>query len=127
MISEMPVKGMKSVVIDFTDLYSFDMDLARSVLDNPEALTTTFSDVVRYKLRTKDPIYADSLKRINVRYRNLPAKTQLRKIGSDHIGRLIMVNGIIVRASSVTPLRGAERTNHSTPSEMHIMRQQEKL
>jgi replicative DNA helicase Mcm len=44
------------------------------------------------------------LNRVNVRYCNLPTLTQLRKIGSDHIGRLIMVNGIIVRASSVTPM-----------------------
>jgi replicative DNA helicase Mcm len=103
-IAEMPARGVKSIVIDFTDLYSFDMELATSIMDNPEAFNPIFSGVIRSKLRTKDPIYANSLNRVNVRYCNLPTLTQLRKIGSDHIGRLIMVNGIIVRASSVTPM-----------------------
>ena len=103
-ISELAVKGAKSFVIDFTDLYSFDMDLAQLILENPEANTSIFTTVIRSKLRTRDPIYAESLKRINIRYRNLPADAPLRKIGADHIGRLVMLHGIIVRASSITPL-----------------------
>ncbi len=103
-IGEMAVRGTKSLVIDFTDVYTFDMELARLILDDPESLTPIFESVVRSKLRTRDPMYAESLDRINVRYRNLPAETPLRRIGADHIGRLIMARGIIVRASSVTPL-----------------------
>jgi len=103
-IGEMPGKGTKSLVIDFTDLYSFDMELTRIILDDPETITPIFESVVRSKLRTKDPFYAESLDRVNVRYRNLPAETPLRRIGADHISHLIMVHGIIVRASSVTPL-----------------------
>jgi replicative DNA helicase Mcm len=103
-ISEMAVKGDKSFVIDFIDLYGFDIELAQMILDDPESNTPIFITVVRSKLRTRDPIYAESLKRINIRYRNLPADTPLRKIGSDHIGRLVMMHGIIVRASSITPL-----------------------
>jgi len=103
-ISELAVKGEKSFIIDFTDLYSFDMDLAQLIMDDPEGNTSIFTTVVRSKLRTRDPIYAESLKRINIRYRNLPAEIQLRKLGSDHIGRLVMIHGIIVRASSITPL-----------------------
>jgi len=103
-ISEMVVKGIKSLLIDFTDLYGFDAELARMVLDDPETYSAIFASVVRSKLRTRDPLFAESLDRINIRYRNLPAETQLRKIGSAHISHLVMVNGIIVRASSVTPL-----------------------
>jgi replicative DNA helicase Mcm len=103
-ISELSVRGIKSFVIDFTDLYSFDIDLAQLILHNPEGNTPIFTSVVRGKLRTRDPIYAESLKRINIRYRNLPKDEQLRKLGSDHIGRLVMLHGIIVRASSISPL-----------------------
>ena len=103
-VAEMPVRGTKSIVVDFTDVYTFDMELARVILDDPESLTPIFESIVRSKLRTRDPIYAESLNRINVRYRNLPAETPLRRIGADHIGRLIMARGIIVRASSVMPL-----------------------
>ena len=103
-ISEMVVKGEKSLVINFTDLYGFDAELARMVLDNPGAYSAVFASVVRSKLRTRDPLFEEGLEGVNVRYRNLPADTQLRKIGSAHIGHLVMVQGIIVRASSVTPL-----------------------
>ena len=103
-IGEMPGKGAKSLVIDFTDIYGFDMELARIILDDPETITPIFESVVRSKLRTRDPFYAESLDRVNVRYRNLPAETPLRRLGADHISHLIMVRGIIVRASSVTPL-----------------------
>jgi len=103
-IAEMPVRGTKSLVIDFTDIYTFDMELAHVILDDPESLTPIFESIVRSKLRTRDPLYAESLDRINVRYRNLPAETPLRRIGADHIGHLIMARGIIVRASSITPL-----------------------
>lgn len=103
-ISEMIVKGTRSLLIDFTDLYSFDVDLAQSIIADPEVLVPTFSAVVRSKLRNRDPIYAESLNRIHVRFHNLPADTPLRKIGSDHISRLIMLRGIIVRASAISPL-----------------------
>ena len=103
-IAEIPVRGTKSLVVDFTDIYTFDMELAHVILDDPESLTPIFESIVRSKLRTRDPLYADSLDRINVRYRNLPAETPLRRIGADHIGHLIMARGIIVRASSITPL-----------------------
>jgi replicative DNA helicase Mcm len=103
-IGEMAVKGTKSLVVDFTDLYSFDMDLAQSIIGDPKGIIPILEAVVQSKLRTKDPFYAESLKRLHVRIRNLPTDTPLRKIGSDHIGRLIMVYGIIVRASAITPL-----------------------
>jgi replicative DNA helicase Mcm len=103
-ISELAVRGEKSFVIDFTDLYNFDIELAQMILEDPEGITPVFTTVVRSKLRTRDPIYAESLKRINIRYRNLPADIPLRRIGADHIGRLVMLYGIIVRASSITPL-----------------------
>jgi replicative DNA helicase Mcm len=103
-ISEMVVKGEKSLLINFTDLYGFDAELARMILDDPETHAVLFASIVRRKLRTRDPLFAESLDRINIRYMNLPADTQLRKIGSVHISHLVMVQGIIVRASSVTPL-----------------------
>ena len=89
-ISEMVVKGEKSIVINFTHLYGFDMDMARSVLDDPESLAPIFGSVVRSKLRTRDPLFAESLNRVNVRFRSLPAETHLRKIGSDNISHLVM-------------------------------------
>ncbi len=103
-ISEMSVRDTKSLHMDFTDLYAFDMELAQGILDDPESLIPSFNATVLQKLRTKDPVYAGSLQSLHVRFRNLPTDTQLRRIGSVHIGKLVMIHGIIVRASAVTPL-----------------------
>lgn len=115
-ISEMPVKGSKSLYIDFNDLYVYDMDLARAILDNPDDLIPGFSAVVHQKLKMRDPLYAENVSRIHIRFRNLPTDIPLRQIGAEHIGKLVMIHGIIVRASKVTPLviRAAFRCNDCT-------------
>jgi replicative DNA helicase Mcm len=102
-LSEMAVKGQKSLTVDFQDLYSFDPDLARTTLEAPGDHLPQFSIATFQKLRIRDPAYADTIRGVNVRFRALPAETHLRRIGAEHIGHLIMVTGIIVRATSVQP------------------------
>ncbi len=104
LLSEMVVKGQKSLIIDFKDLYSFDIELARELLSDPEDNLPQFDIAVFSKLRMRDPEYADQIKRVHVRFRGLPGETPLRRMGAEHIGRLVMVNGIIVRATAVLPL-----------------------
>ena len=103
-ISELAVKGLKSLIVDFHDLYSFDAELARNVLTNPDELLPQFDTASFQKLRMRDREYADQIGEVHVRVRDLPAETPLRRIGAVHIGRLLMASGIIVRATSVTPL-----------------------
>jgi replicative DNA helicase Mcm len=102
-LSEMAVKGQKSLSIDFKDLYAFDPDLARTTLEAPGDHLPQFSIATFQKLRIRDPAYADTIRGVNVRFRALPAETALRRIGAEHIGRLVMVTGIIVRATNVQP------------------------
>jgi len=103
-VSEMVVKGERSLVVDFQDLYAFDDELARGVLTNPDGNLPQFDSAVLLKLRMRDREYADEIGEIHIRLRGLPSETPLRRIGSEHIGRLVMVNGIVVRATAVTPL-----------------------
>ncbi len=102
-IQEMPIKGVRSLLVDFNDLYNYDMELAADAMNDPDRILDLFSRVVYDKLRQRDLVYAEAQKKIHVRVRALPSVTQLRKIGSEHIGRLVMVQGIIVRASATTP------------------------
>jgi replicative DNA helicase Mcm len=102
-LSEIAVKGNKSLVVNFKDLYSYDPDLARLVLDSPTDNIPHFSIAAFSKLRMRDPAYADEIERVHVRFRALPTEVPLRRIGAEHISRLVMVNGIIVRATNVQP------------------------
>jgi len=103
-LSEIAVRGQRSMVVDFRDLYAFDAELAREVLSNPEDNLPRFDIAAFSKLRMRDPEYADQIQRVHVRFRGLPSETPLRRIGAEHIGRLVMVNGIIVRSTAVLPL-----------------------
>jgi len=102
-LSEIAVKGQKSIVIEFMDLYTFDPELARLVLNNPEDHLPHFDIAAYAKLRMRDPMYAEQIKHVYVRFQNLPNDIPLRRIGSDHISQLILINGIIVRSSAVQP------------------------
>jgi len=103
-LSELVVKGIKSFVVDFHDLYAFDAELARNVLANPDDLLPQFDAAAFQKLRMRDREYAEQIREVHVRLRGLPAETPLRRVGAVHIGRLLMANGITVRATAVMPL-----------------------
>ena len=122
-LSEMAVRGLKSLVIDFTDLYAFDEDLARVVLDNPLDHLPHFDIAAFSKLRMRDPMYADQIRRVHVRFRGLPFETPLRRIGAEHIGRLVFVTGIIVRASAVQPFITNAAYRCTSCGEMILMEQ----
>src|SRR5438477_2087793 len=54
-------------------------------------------------MRVEDPEYAEHVGKIFARFRRLPEKTALRKIGAEHIKKIALVDGIVVRATQVKP------------------------
>ncbi len=102
-LSQMAISGTKSLLINFEDLLTIDLDLATKIIDKPDEYLRYSEEAARYQLKIEDPEYAESIDKIRVMFKNLPEKTQLRKMGSQHIGKLIFVDGILVRASSIRP------------------------
>jgi replicative DNA helicase Mcm len=98
------LSGTKSIVVDFEDLIAFDAELARSVLEKPDEWLQYLDRSAWAQLKIEDPEYAELIKRLKVRFRKLPERHSLRKVGSDDIGRLLQIDGIIVRATTVKPL-----------------------
>jgi replicative DNA helicase Mcm len=103
-LGHVALSGSKSLVVDFEDLIAFDPNLARSVLDKPDEYLEYLDRSAWAQLKIEDPEYAEIIKRIRVRFRRLPERHSLRKIGSENIGRLLLIDGIIVRSTSVKPL-----------------------
>ena len=103
-LTDMAARGESSLIIDFNDLYTSDIELAEATIREPDEYLPRLNEAALMKLRIRDREYAEKIKTVNVRLRALPEVVLMRKVGSRHIGRLIMVNGIIVRASSVTSL-----------------------
>ncbi len=104
-IQKMTITGERSLTIHFDDLIRFDPEMAKTMLERPEKTLKEMDQTLRRIIEAEDPEYAETVENFHVRFANLPEENHihLRKIRSDHINQLIMVSGILTRASEVKP------------------------
>jgi replicative DNA helicase Mcm len=105
-ISQMAVGGKTSVTIDFEDLLAFDQRLADELLERPQEYLRHANNAAYDQLRIEDLEYAEKLEAetVTARIVRLLQPAPLRRLGADHIGRLVMVEGIVVRSTPVRPM-----------------------
>ncbi|MDI9644858.1 MAG: minichromosome maintenance protein MCM, partial [Candidatus Verstraetearchaeota archaeon] len=102
--SALPLQGKTSLVVDFEDLISYDPDLAKEIKDHPIELFPKLNAAIHDLMRVENMQYASKVKSFKVRFRKLDEVVPLRSLKSAHMGKLIMVEGIITRASAVKQL-----------------------
>jgi replicative DNA helicase Mcm len=92
-------EGKSSIEIDFSELEKYDIEIADYFLENPDEILTAIED----SLEELDPLLAE--KRFHLRFFNLPEdrNIRIRNLRAEHIGKLIVVDGIVKRASEVRP------------------------
>ena len=90
--------GKKSFLIDFKDLSKFDPDLAEQLLDEPE-------ETIKAAELSFDKFDLPEKTTIRTRFKNLPEsqKIIIKDIRSQHIDKLITIEGIVRQASDVRP------------------------
>ncbi len=103
-ISQMAVSGKTSLIVEFEDLLAFDQKLAEELLEKPDEYLKHANNAAYAQLQIEDPEYAEKTAVIDVRVVRLPEASPLRKLGSQQIGKLVMVEGIVVRSSPVRPM-----------------------
>ncbi len=103
-LAQVAVEEKQSITVDFEDLISFDPALSREVTAKPDEYLEYANRAAWAQMKIEDPEYAEQAKKTFVRFRRIPDKTQLREIGSEHVGTLIIMDGIIVRSTQVKPL-----------------------
>lgn len=103
-LSQMAVDGKTSITVDFGDLVQADSAFAESLVERPDEHMIHANRAAYAQLQIEEPEYAEETETVNVRFRGLLETTQLRILGSAHIGRLVMAEGIIVRATPVDPM-----------------------
>lgn len=103
-ISKMVISGGTSLIVDFEDLMIADPQLAKNVVEKPDEYLKYANRAAQDTLRTEDPEYAEEMETVSVRFKRLPESTMLRTLGSGNIGKLVMVQGIVVSATPVRPL-----------------------
>ena len=103
-IAKMAREGTTSVVVDFEDIYARSPELARLLIEDPRSVLAHANEAAKEQLRIEEPDYAEKVREVTVRVNRLPELTPLRKLCSAHIGKLVSVEGIVVRATPVRPL-----------------------
>ncbi|MGB9732493.1 MAG: minichromosome maintenance protein MCM [Candidatus Micrarchaeia archaeon] len=89
----------RSVNIDLKDLEKFDSELAMELINNPDSILS-IADSALAKMNpnpeAKEPVHA----------RFMGATTEgllIQDIGSEHIGKLITIDALVVKRSEITP------------------------
>ncbi len=97
-LMEISKKGSKFIVIDFSELSRFNVDLAEQVLNEP------IETILNAELAL-DQLGISFKKRLRIRFANLPSSQEImiRDIRSVHLGRMLCVEGIVRQSSDVRP------------------------
>lgn len=103
-LSQMAIAGTTSIIVDFEDVLTADSELAESIIEEPDEYLEHTSRAALAQLRIEEPEYAEKLEEVDVRFKGLPITTSLRALGSIHIGKLVMAEGIIIRSTPARPM-----------------------
>lgn len=95
------VEGKLSVEISFNDILSFSTELADYIAKNPENALETMSKIFVSILEQEAPEFAEKIPYIIPRFVDIPSSLiiKVRDIRSIHVGKLVAIEGIVVRAT----------------------------
>ncbi|MEM1844456.1 MAG: Minichromosome maintenance protein MCM, partial [Ignisphaera sp.] len=95
------VENKSSIELSFTDILSFSTELADYISRNPEQALNKFSETFRKIIELEIPEYLDKIPHIVPRLVDIPSSliVKIRDLRSIHIGKLIAIEGIVVRAT----------------------------
>ncbi|MFB3887855.1 MAG: LAGLIDADG family homing endonuclease [Candidatus Bathyarchaeia archaeon] len=103
-ISQMAIQGKESIAVDFEELFAFDQKLALALLEKPDEYLDHANKAAYQQLGIEDQEYAQKLEKVTVRITQLLGPEQLRKLGSKQMGKLVMIEAIVIRATPVRPM-----------------------
>ena len=103
-ISQMAVTGRESITVDFEALFAFDQRLAERLIEKPDDFLQHAGNAAYAQLGIEDAEYVGKIEKVTVRIVKLLGKEQLRRLGSKQMGKLVMIEGIVVRATPVRPM-----------------------
>ena len=91
-------QGKKSLIVDFGLLDKFNPEVADLLVENPEETIPLAEEAFKQLDLPGEEV-------LRIRFVNLPEEREIRirNIRSNHIGKLIVVEGIVKRASEVRP------------------------
>ncbi|RLG77374.1 MAG: hypothetical protein DRO10_04150, partial [Thermoprotei archaeon] len=98
-VKDMIIKESRSLLIDYEDILSFDARLADILESSPDEAMAALSHSIKELVKDEQPDYAEKVYRFFPRLNGWVKLTKIRELRSEHINRLVMIDGIIVRAT----------------------------
>ncbi len=89
----------RSLVVKFPDLDRYDPEFAEELLENPEQIMEA-AGAALLELDLPMDVYMD---KAHVRIAELPRHYKTRELRSDHIGKLLAIEGLVRTATEVRP------------------------
>ncbi len=103
-IARSAAQRLTSIALDFNDLIIFDEELSHLIVNEPLKYLPLLEKAAWNQLRIEDQEYAGQVKEFRVRIYNLPEVILIRDIRASNLRKLIAIDGLVVRASSVKPI-----------------------
>ncbi|KPU62348.1 hypothetical protein EP1X_09300 [Thermococcus sp. EP1] len=91
----------RSIGISWEHLNAFDPELAEELLESPEEVILAAEDAIQIILQ--EEFFRKEPFKIHARFFELPKTYLVKELGSEHINKLIQVEGIITRITEVKP------------------------
>ncbi|MEM1947925.1 MAG: minichromosome maintenance protein MCM [Candidatus Caldarchaeum sp.] len=104
LLRESAVKKRRSIPVDFNDLIKFDEKFAMELVNKPTVLYNVLNRACYRQLQIEDPEYARTVKTFTARIVSLPTVTSIREVRSEHLRKLVMIDGMVSKASAVKPI-----------------------
>ncbi len=98
-VRDMILSESRSLLIDYEDLVSYDPRLADILENSPDEAFQALGESIRALVRDESPEYANKVFKFYARLSGWIKSIPIRGIRSEHINKLVMVEGIIVRST----------------------------
>lgn len=100
-IRRMASLNQRSLTIDFEDLLSFNPSLAKGLIEKPREYIEYASKAVMDVMRIENLEYANKIPYFHARFRRMLEAISLRKLRVEHLNKLVMIEGVVTRATLV--------------------------
>lgn len=104
-LAQMAVTRLKIIKIDFIDILQFNPVIAGTLIEKPAEYLGYLQTAAYNQLGFEDPILSSQItkEKIRIMVSHLEETVSLRDLGSEHLGKLVMVEGVVVGSSPVNP------------------------
>jgi len=98
-IKQMILENRNYIEIDFSDIVEYSEELASTLINEPDRALNSLAEAIRQVVELEAPDYLEQHRKFFPRIKNVLNKVRIREIRSIHIGKLVEIEGIVVRAT----------------------------